>query len=115
MRVTEHLRTSHYAGDGADVGFRTIEGCAWCWVQKHGTTHLTMADDRACLAKSPLAAVIASKMRKDDSVEGSVIFTFHAIFPKRKGSIKSGSCKPEASIVLSYIEGLVKQCHFARA
>jgi len=37
-------------------------------------------------------------MRKDDSVERIVIFTFHVVFPKRKDSIKSGSCKPEASI-----------------
>jgi len=68
------------------------------------------ADARACSAKPPLAAVIASKKRKDDSVEGSVIFTFHAMFPKRKGSIKSGSSEPEASIVLSYVVSAVSFC-----
>ena len=70
---------------------------------RHDSFDDDLADGRACSAIYPLAAVIASKMRKDDSVERSVIFTFHAMFPKRKGSIKSGSSKPEASIVLSYI------------
>lgn len=66
-----------------------------CLVLGRGAWHHSimdnLTDDGVSSANSSLAAATASEMRKDDSIERSVIFTFHVVFLKRKDSIKSGS------------------------
>lgn len=62
----------------------------------HQSINDDLTDDGVSSVISSLAAATGSKLREDDLVERSVIFTFHVVFRKRKDSIKSGSCEPEA-------------------
>jgi hypothetical protein len=66
----------------------------------HQSINDDLTDDGVSSAIFSLAAargIQDSRMREDDSVERSVIFAFHVVFRKRKDSIKSGSCRPEAA------------------
>lgn len=101
--MAEHLRISH-SGIGIEhrVGIQDqVPGLgpgAW-----HHSVNNDLTDGGVSSAISSLAAAMASEMREDDSVERSVIFTFHVVFRKRKSSIKSGSCEPEAKILPTFV------------
>lgn len=100
--MIEHLRIdSHGIGkktSGIQDHVPGLGSEAW-----HHSINDDLTDDGVSSAISSLNAATASKCVKTIRLKESVIFTFHVVFRKRKDSIKSGSCKPEAKIIPTFV------------